>query len=129
MARRGRPRGLALVGRAADGWLPSSTWATPDRLPDLHARIDEAATSAGRDPAEIRWLYNVSGKITDGSSEGFLRGPASQWADELTDLAVGSGMDTFVFWAEGDDQTAQIRRFADEVVPVVRTQVARERTA
>jgi alkanesulfonate monooxygenase SsuD/methylene tetrahydromethanopterin reductase-like flavin-dependent oxidoreductase (luciferase family) len=124
----GGPRGLALVGRAADGWLPSSTWAAPDRLPELHARIDEAAVSAGRDPAGIRRLYNVSGKITGGPSEGFLRGPASQWADELTDLAVGSGMDTFIFWAEGD-QTAQIRRFADEVVPAVRAQVARERTA
>ncbi|RFS81804.1 LLM class flavin-dependent oxidoreductase [Actinomadura spongiicola] len=124
----GGPRGLALTGRAADGWLPSTPWAPPERLPELHARIDEAAVSAGRDPAEIRRLYNVNGTITDGASEGFLRGPVSQWTDELTDLAVGSGMDTFILWAEGDPET-QIRRFAEEVVPEVRAQVARERGA
>ncbi|TYK52892.1 LLM class flavin-dependent oxidoreductase [Actinomadura decatromicini] len=122
----GGPRGLALTGRAADGWLPSSSWATPDKLPALHARIDEAAVAAGRDPADVRRLYNVNGTITDGASDGFLRGPASQWADELTDLAVGSGMDSFILWAEGDQET-QLKRFAEEVVPIVRTQVAQER--
>ncbi|TDB83490.1 LLM class flavin-dependent oxidoreductase [Actinomadura sp. KC216] len=124
----GGPRGLALTGRAADGWLPSSPWATPERLPEMHARIDEAATSAGRDPADVRRLYNISGTITGGVSEGFLRGPASQWIDELTDLAVGSGMDTFILWAEGDQET-QIKRFAEEIVPAVRTQVTQERAA
>ncbi|MFI0404565.1 LLM class flavin-dependent oxidoreductase [Actinomadura sp. 3N508] len=124
----GGPRGLALTGRAADGWLPSSPWATPERLPEMHARIDEAATSAGRDPADVRRLYNITGTITGGASEGFLRGPASQWIDELTDLAVGSGMDTFILWAEGDQET-QIKRFAEEIAPAVRTQVAQERAA
>ena len=38
--------GPALVGRAADGWVPSSGWATPDKLPDMQARIDEAAVAA-----------------------------------------------------------------------------------
>jgi alkanesulfonate monooxygenase SsuD/methylene tetrahydromethanopterin reductase-like flavin-dependent oxidoreductase (luciferase family) len=123
----GGPKGLALTGRAADGWLPSSSWATPDRLPELHAHIDAAAGAAGRKPDEIRRLYNVNGTITDGHSEGFLRGPVSQWVDELTDLTVGSGMDTFILWAEGDQET-QIRRFAEEVVPAVREQVAQERT-
>ncbi|TDC51804.1 LLM class flavin-dependent oxidoreductase [Actinomadura sp. KC345] len=122
----GGPRGLALTGRSADGWLPSSAWAAPERLPGLHARIDEAAAGAGRDPADVRRLYNVGGTITDGASEGFLHGPPSQWTDELTDLAVGSGMDTFVLWAEGDQET-QIKRFAEEVAPAVREQVARER--
>jgi alkanesulfonate monooxygenase SsuD/methylene tetrahydromethanopterin reductase-like flavin-dependent oxidoreductase (luciferase family) len=120
------PRALTLTGRAADGWLPSSTWVTPDRLPDLHARIDTAAVDAGRKASDIRRLYNVNGTITDGRSEGFLRGPAGQWADELTDLAVGSGMDTFVLWADGD-QDLQLRRFAEEVVPAVRERVAEER--
>ncbi|GLX00842.1 LLM class flavin-dependent oxidoreductase [Microtetraspora sp. NBRC 16547] len=122
----GGPRALALTGRLADGWLPSSSWASPERLPELNARIDEAAVAAGRRPQEIRRLYNVNGTITDGGSEGFLRGPADQWADELTDLAVGYGMDTFVFWGEGDQET-QLRRFAEEVVPAVRERVALER--
>ncbi|MEV0973392.1 LLM class flavin-dependent oxidoreductase [Microtetraspora glauca] len=122
----GGPRALALTGRLADGWLPSSSWASPERLPELNARIDEAAVAAGRRPQEIRRLYNVNGTITDGSSEGFLHGPADQWADELTDLAVAYGMDTFVFWGEGD-QEIQLRRFAEEVVPAVRERVALER--
>ncbi|GAA0593741.1 LLM class flavin-dependent oxidoreductase [Actinomadura livida] len=122
----GGPRGLALAGRSADGWLPSSAWAAPDRLPEMHARIDDAAAAAGRAPADVRRLYNVNGTITDGASEGFLRGPASQWADELTDLAVGSGMDTFILWPEGDQET-QIKRFAEEIAPAVRAQVAQER--
>jgi hypothetical protein len=47
-----------------------------------------------------------------------------QWVDELTDLAVGHGFDTFVFWGEG---SGQLPRFADEVVPAVRAHVAAER--
>jgi alkanesulfonate monooxygenase SsuD/methylene tetrahydromethanopterin reductase-like flavin-dependent oxidoreductase (luciferase family) len=124
----GGPRALALAGRAADGWLPSSSWATPDKLPELHARIDTAATDSGREPSDIRRLYNVNGVITDGTSEGFLRGPVEQWTDEITDLAVGSGMDTFILWAEGDQDT-QLRRFAEEIVPAVRERVATERNA
>ena len=44
--------------------------------------------------------------------------------DELTDLAVGYGFDTFLFGGEGENQLA---RFAEEVVPAVRAQVAAER--
>jgi hypothetical protein len=66
----------------------------------------------------------VSGTITDGASEGLLRGPVGQWVDELSDLALGYGVDTFVLWAEGPDQLA---RYAEEVAPAVRAQVAAER--
>jgi hypothetical protein len=44
--------------------------------------------------------------------------------EELTALVVSHGFDTFVLWAEGPGQLA---RFAEEVVPAVRTQVAAER--
>ena len=57
---------LALAGRAADGWVPSSSYFPPEVLPGMHARIDEAATAAGRDPAAIQRVYNVMGTITDG---------------------------------------------------------------
>ncbi|GGO78637.1 LLM class flavin-dependent oxidoreductase [Nonomuraea cavernae] len=119
------PKALALTGRLADGWLPSSTWATPDRLGEFGARIDEAATEAGRRPGDIRRLYNVNGTISGGASEGFLKGPAGQWVDELTDLALGYGIDGFVFWPDGD-QRRQLTIFAEEVVPEVRRQVALE---
>jgi hypothetical protein len=88
------------------------------------ARIDDAATAAGREPADIRRVLNVNGQITDGARFGLLRGPIDQWVDELTDLAVGDGFDTFMFWGEGNGQLAL---FAEEVVPAVRVQVATER--
>jgi hypothetical protein len=47
-----------------------------------------------------------------------------QWVDELTDLTVNHGFDTFILWAEGEGQLA---RFAEQVVPAVRAQVSAER--
>jgi len=46
--------------------------------------------------------------------------------DELTALVVEHGFDTFVLWAEGP---GQLSRFAEEVVPAVRAQVAEQRAA
>jgi alkanesulfonate monooxygenase SsuD/methylene tetrahydromethanopterin reductase-like flavin-dependent oxidoreductase (luciferase family) len=120
------PRMLELTGRAADGWLPSSSYVPPSELGDRNARIDEAADAAGRDPATVRRMYNVSGSITDSASTGFLEGPVDQWVEELTELVVTEGMDTFLFWPHADvDQ--QLSRWADTVVPSVRDEVARYR--
>jgi alkanesulfonate monooxygenase SsuD/methylene tetrahydromethanopterin reductase-like flavin-dependent oxidoreductase (luciferase family) len=119
------PRALRLAGRVADGWVPSLTGEI-SRLSEGLARLDDAAVQAGRDPAEIRRVVNVNGQITEGARFGLLRGPVDQWVDELTDLAVGYGFDTFMFWGEGEDQ---LPRFAEEVAPAVRSQVAAERAA
>jgi len=78
--------------------------------------VDEAAESAGRDPADIRRVCNVSARITDGASEGFLQGPVSQWVEELTALVVEQGMDTIVVWPE-EDAARRTWRFAEEVAP------------
>jgi hypothetical protein len=118
---------LDLLGRLADGWIPSSSYVPPEKLPDMNARIDAAAATAGRDSAAIRRLYNVFGRITDGASSGFLDGPVDQWVDELTALAVTQGMDSYILGVDGPPE-AQLRRFALEVVPQVRANVARHRT-
>jgi alkanesulfonate monooxygenase SsuD/methylene tetrahydromethanopterin reductase-like flavin-dependent oxidoreductase (luciferase family) len=117
------PRALRLAGRLADGWVPSLQREIAP-LAEGSARLDDAAATAGREPSEIRRVINVNGQITDGARVGLLRGPVDQWVDELTDLAVEYGFDTFMFWGEGDDQ---LPRFADEVAPAVRVQVAAER--
>jgi alkanesulfonate monooxygenase SsuD/methylene tetrahydromethanopterin reductase-like flavin-dependent oxidoreductase (luciferase family) len=122
----GGPRTLALVGRLADGWVPSSSWAPPKRLPELHERIDVAAEGAGRKPGDIRRIYNVAGKITDGDLGDFLEGPISYWAEQLTRLVVEVGMDAFIFWPAAEP-TTQLRRYAEEVAPEVRDAVARHR--
>jgi alkanesulfonate monooxygenase SsuD/methylene tetrahydromethanopterin reductase-like flavin-dependent oxidoreductase (luciferase family) len=122
----GKPRGLELTGRLADGWVPSSGWLPPERLPEMNERIDEAAEAAGRKPDAIRRIYNVAGTITDGSRGDFLEGPASYWVDELSRLTVEFGMDAFVLWPAAEP-TAQVRRFAEEVAPGVRAAVADQR--
>ena len=121
------PRMLALTGRTADGWVPSSSYVPPEALPGLQNRIDEAAAGAGRDPSAVRRVYNVSGRITDGPAEGFLDGPPQRWVDDVTALVVERGMDTFVLWPDEADVTGQLRRWAEEVVPAVREAVAQER--
>jgi alkanesulfonate monooxygenase SsuD/methylene tetrahydromethanopterin reductase-like flavin-dependent oxidoreductase (luciferase family) len=117
------PKALRLAGRAADGWVPSFRGELQPIL-DMTARLDEGAAEAGRDPGEIRRVLNVGGTLTEGASEGMFRGPVAQWVDELTALAVGPGFDTFVLWAEGP---GQLERFAEEVIPATRAQVAKER--
>jgi alkanesulfonate monooxygenase SsuD/methylene tetrahydromethanopterin reductase-like flavin-dependent oxidoreductase (luciferase family) len=117
------PRALQLAGRLADGWVPSFRGDVKP-IGDMAARLDDAAAEAGRDPASIRRVLNVSGEITDEISKGVLQGPVAQWVNELTNLAVNYGFDTFILWAEGE---GQLQRFAEEVVPAVKRQVAIER--
>ena len=119
------PRMLGLVGRLADGWVPSMGWAPPERLAELHERVDQGASEAGRDPAEIRRVYNLSGNIGP-EGEGLLEGPASKWVEQLTRLALEYGMDTFIHWPS-EDRERQVELFAGEVAPAVREAVAAER--
>lgn len=118
------PRSLQLTAQVADGWVPSFRGEmTP--LVEMTALLDLAAADVGRDPGQLRRVLNLGGVITDGTSEGTLRGPVRQWVDELTDLAVGQGFDTFILWADGPDQ---LSRFAQEIAPAARAQVAAERS-
>ncbi len=70
-----KPRMLDLTGRLADGWLPSYGGAPPEAIPDMRQRVEEGGARAGRDPAAIRRLYNVSGTIVDGPVRERLQGP------------------------------------------------------
>ena len=124
---RGR-RTLAPVGRTADGWVPSSPWAPPEKLPAFTAQIDDAAMAAGRDPAAIRRVYSVFGSIRERGTGGFLQGTVAQWTDELTMLPVEHGVDSFVF-GPADDPIRQTQVFAAEVAPAIPEAVARDRHA
>lgn len=101
-----RPRMLSLVGRKADGWLPSQGYLQPGDLARGNAAIDDAALAAGRDPAAITRLLNV--------------GPGAG-ADDLARLALQDGISVFVV---GGDDPDGMRRFAAEVAPAVRGLVA-----
>ncbi|MBZ5740609.1 LLM class flavin-dependent oxidoreductase [Nocardioides mangrovi] len=106
------PRMLDLTGRVGDGWLPSQSYVPPETLAERNARIDAAATAAGRDPAAVRRLYNVTPSDD----------PA--WAEWLAELALTHGTSTFI--VAGDDATT-IQRFGTEIAPAVRELVLAER--
>jgi alkanesulfonate monooxygenase SsuD/methylene tetrahydromethanopterin reductase-like flavin-dependent oxidoreductase (luciferase family) len=117
------PRMMRVVGRHADGWIPSLPRLPVDQVPAKSTAIDEAARAAGRDPASIRRIANLSGQITDGGeSSGWLDGPVEHWVVELTLLASEYGFDGFVL-APADGSLEQIERFATEVAPAVRSAV------
>lgn len=92
---------LDLVGRLADGWLPSLPYLSPAQMPAAQRRIDEAALAADRKPEEIRRIYNVMGQITP-TQRGYLHGPVPHWVEELTRLAVELHLDALIFWPTGD---------------------------
>jgi alkanesulfonate monooxygenase SsuD/methylene tetrahydromethanopterin reductase-like flavin-dependent oxidoreductase (luciferase family) len=117
-----KKRMLGLTGRLADGWLPSSPYAPPDELPAMNHTIDAAAAEAGRDPAEIRRLYNIAGRFALRGT-GFLQGRAQMWAEQLAELVIEQRFGGFIVM--GDDPEV-LRRFAGGVVPAVRELVAAE---
>ncbi|HEY8307595.1 MAG TPA: LLM class flavin-dependent oxidoreductase, partial [Lapillicoccus sp.] len=120
-----KPRMLRLTGRYADGWLPSMGYADPDALPEMNDAIDTAARDADRDPAAVRRLYNVFGSFGRTRGRG-LAGTAEDWAEQLAGLTLDQGMSTFIL---GTDDVDDVRRFGEEVAPLVRDLVdARRRS-
>jgi alkanesulfonate monooxygenase SsuD/methylene tetrahydromethanopterin reductase-like flavin-dependent oxidoreductase (luciferase family) len=125
-----RPRMLRLVGRKADGWLPSLGVLTRDELRAGNERIDAAAEKAGREPRSIRRIINVQGVIGEKPATprsslpvGYLAGeplagPPDWWVDTLTGF-VADGFDTVVLWPV-DTAPGQVELLAGEVVPRLR---------
>lgn len=105
-----KPRMLSLVGRSADGWVPSLGYAQPAYLHEGNQRIDEAADAAGRDPRAIRRLLNTGADVP---------------VEMFTSLTVEHGMDTYV--VGGIEDPEALRWFASDVVPAVREAVAKAR--
>ncbi|HEV2028031.1 MAG TPA: LLM class flavin-dependent oxidoreductase [Candidatus Dormibacteraeota bacterium] len=105
-----KPRMLSLVGRAADGWVPSLGYFKPADLLEGNRRIDDAAGAAGRDPRSIRRILNVGADVS---------------VELFTSLTVEHGMDTFV--VGGIEDPESLRWFASDVIPTVREEVAKAR--
>jgi alkanesulfonate monooxygenase SsuD/methylene tetrahydromethanopterin reductase-like flavin-dependent oxidoreductase (luciferase family) len=105
-----KPRMLDLVGRKADGWLPSLLpFMKPDGVQRGNVIIDDAARAAGRDPREITRLLNIF---------------PDQTPEALTQMAVEDGVSIFILVS---DDPEVFERLAAEVIPAVHEQVARER--
>jgi hypothetical protein len=119
-----QPRLLRLVGRVADGWVPSSPFLPPQQLPAANLIIDEAAIKAGRSPTAVRRAYNIDGDFTAKGS-GFLQGPPAVWVEQLTELTLTHGVSVYILYRV--KSVDDIQRFAEEVAPAVRHAVAAER--
>jgi len=117
-----KPRMLDLVGRVADGWIPSLGYLPggPSDLIEMNKRIDEGAASVGRDPSAVRRLLNVQGQFRT-TSAGLLLGPVRQWIDELAEIAIQHGISAFIL---ASDDPGEIQKFAEEVAPAVRELVS-----
>ncbi len=127
-----KPRALALTGRVADGWAaPLMNYMPPAAAAEAQTIIDRAAREVGRDPSEIRRIYNMSGAFTatppapaDDTDQAII-GPPEHWADVLAHLALDIGLGTFLLIAPPDRDT--LRTFIEDVAPQVRERVATAR--
>jgi len=90
-----QPRMLGLVGRVADGWIPSSPYLPPEQLAAANRIIDAAAIDAGRSPDAVRRIYNIGGEFRR-NGKGFLQGPpacgsssspSSRWSTASADTS------------------------------------------
>ena len=110
-----RPRMLGIIGRLADGWVPSLGYLKPADLSAGNERIDEAARVAGRDPRSIRRLVNYGFPID------------ADTTDALASLALEHGIDSFLISEDGDEPRDHLARFMRDVAPRVREKVAEAR--
>jgi alkanesulfonate monooxygenase SsuD/methylene tetrahydromethanopterin reductase-like flavin-dependent oxidoreductase (luciferase family) len=129
-------KSLAATGRVADGWIPghAADWLS-QRYRESRPVIDEAAAAAGRDPHEVRTIFNFPGRITSGplaatrDSDGrWIGGSPGQWAEELAGAVTEHGAGGFILFSPqaGAPDTDSLTRWSREIVPAVREMVAKE---
>lgn len=127
-------KSLAATGRVADGWIPghAADWLS-ERYRTSRPVIDEAAASVGRDPREIRTVFNFPGRITDRPLPAtrdfdglWIGGSAAQWVEELTGAVLEHGASGFTLFSadHGAPDLTLLARWAQEVAPAVREAVA-----
>ncbi|WAP52443.1 LLM class flavin-dependent oxidoreductase [Arthrobacter sp. ATA002] len=120
-----KPRMLRLTGATADGWVPTLGYLPggPAELAAMNGMIDEAASAAGRDPAVVRRMLNISGTFS-ATGSGLLNGPPDQWARELAEMTLEYGISGFLLATDSGEDLA---RFGRDVAPQVRELVAAAR--
>jgi alkanesulfonate monooxygenase SsuD/methylene tetrahydromethanopterin reductase-like flavin-dependent oxidoreductase (luciferase family) len=128
------PKNLAVTGRHADGWIPGhlADWRST-LVAGSRPIVDEAAVSAGRDPADVATIYNVSGwierdpipRVRDDDGN-WIGGGVAQWVEELTFAVLEHGAAAFVYLVPPGDivDDATLNLWAKEVVPAVREAIA-----
>ena len=129
------PKALAVTGRHADGWIPGhlADWRST-RVAESRPIVDDAAASAGRNPADVDTIYNVSGRLTRDplpetrDDEGrWIGGGVMQWVEELTFAVLEHGAAAFIYLVRPGESISEmtLNLWAREVVPAVREQIAK----
>jgi alkanesulfonate monooxygenase SsuD/methylene tetrahydromethanopterin reductase-like flavin-dependent oxidoreductase (luciferase family) len=128
------PRSLAATGRVADGWIPgyAADWRST-RYRESRPVIDEAAAAAGRDPGDVRTIFNLPGRVTErplGATRNrdghWIGGSADQWVEELTAAVLEHGASGFTLFSPqgGTPDAGSLGRWAGEIAPAVRRNVS-----
>jgi alkanesulfonate monooxygenase SsuD/methylene tetrahydromethanopterin reductase-like flavin-dependent oxidoreductase (luciferase family) len=129
------PKNLAVTGRQADGWIPGhlADWRST-LVAESRPIVDEAAASAGRNPADVATIYNVSGPITRDplprtrDDEGrWVGGGVAQWAEELTSAVLEHDAAAFIYVLPPGDiiSDTTLNLWAREVAPAVREAIVK----
>ena len=130
------PKSLAATGRVADGWIPghAADWRS-ERYRESRPVIDDAAAAVGRDPREIRTIFNLPGRITDqplaatrGHDGRWIGGSVGQWVEELTGAVLEHAADGFQLFSPsgGAQDIVSLGRWGSEIAPAVREAIAKE---
>ena len=113
-------RGLSIVGRLADGWIPSMSDVPPEGVSGMLAQIGDASAAAGRRRGDVCSIYNVDVQVAPrrgGAAD--VAGPVSLIADRLAGLAQ-LGLNGFNLVVQGSHRMHQIELLGREVLPAIR---------
>jgi alkanesulfonate monooxygenase SsuD/methylene tetrahydromethanopterin reductase-like flavin-dependent oxidoreductase (luciferase family) len=110
---------LELVGRKADSWFPSLPFLPLEEAYRKLETFRHMAASAGRNPDEMTYGYNIPVLIEEGavSTSGRIAGSAAEVARHLADIAR-HGFTLLNLWPGGEAAT-QRERLARDVLPRV----------
>jgi alkanesulfonate monooxygenase SsuD/methylene tetrahydromethanopterin reductase-like flavin-dependent oxidoreductase (luciferase family) len=113
-------RMLELVGRKADGWLPTYQFLAPEQAYRKLERLRRAAEHAGRNPDLLTYGYTIPVLVEKGgvTTGGQIVGSAQEVARQLAEV-VRHGFTFLNLWPAGE-ATTQRELLAREVLPIVR---------
>jgi probable F420-dependent oxidoreductase len=118
------PRGLGLVARYGDGWIPSLPYCPPERFVELRDVLRRKAEEAGRGPDELTYAYNMGVRVDEQAQkrDRVVIGGADEIVETLTGF-IRMGVTFLNLWPAGDPPE-QRERLAKEIVPALRKAVA-----
>jgi alkanesulfonate monooxygenase SsuD/methylene tetrahydromethanopterin reductase-like flavin-dependent oxidoreductase (luciferase family) len=111
---------LDLVGRKADGWLPTYQFLAPEQAYRKLERLRKSAEQAGRNPDQLTCGYTIPVLVEKGSvtTRGQIAGSPEEVARQLADV-VRHGFTFLNMWPVGE-AAKQRGLLAREVLPIVR---------